>query len=101
MCFHNEHPDVDCGKLLPAHLLKGVLMAHEEREMDNMHAKAKILTCKADMFRLSRKNVVEKYVAEPPPDTSPKPKAKASKVRNERDLQGALCFSFGRLGLFY
>ena len=69
--FHQENPLADMGKLLPTHLLKEVLMAHEEAELERLHSTARVAYAGAARFLQERREAVKKYCA---PD--PKPKAK-------------------------
>ena len=56
----------DMGKLLPTHLLKEVLMAHEEAELERVHSTARVAFTGAARFLQERKEAVQKFTAAPP-----------------------------------
>ena len=77
--FFEEHPEADTGNLLPRHLLKEVLMTHEEKDFDKLETDVKKGKARHELSLLARDHALVKLF--PVPKAKPKlvkAKAKAS-----------------------
>ena len=61
VCLHEEDALMSTGDILPAHLMKQVLMSHEEEELDKLINTIKVTKAKQDVFRQTRLVSVDKY----------------------------------------